>query len=245
MRGVCLVACALLGCGSSPEPPPAAPSRPTAKATAKKKVEKKANAEPAEDAFGLPARCAKKRWPCLPPPTFVSKLCQDVYPDVALHMFAPKSPWQRFYMLQNAEPFNASGGASLMGHKMRRGEEVIALRRHNSRAGFSTSDIGGYDVLRWNGACATVHDGEFQIRPLSTVGHAHFEWREIGLSIRQALEADPDVAATYEEKRRQCKGISLGRVSADCEDYSKKLVDEVVRYVRDGGKLPKPAKLPK
>ena len=159
-------------------------------------------------------------------------------------MFAPKSPWQRFYMLKNAEPFNASGGASLMGDKMRRGEEVIALRRHNSRGGFQTSDIGGYDVLRWNGACATVHDGEFQIRPLSDVGHARLEWREIGLPIRQALEADEGVSATYEERRRQCKGISLGRVTADCEDYTKKLVDEVVRYVRDGGRLPKPAKQP-
>jgi hypothetical protein len=176
--------------------------------------------------------------------TWVKKLCEDVYPDVALHMFAPTSPWQRFYMLQNADPFNASGGASLMGDKMRRGEEVIALRRHSPGGTFSTSDIGGYTVLRWNGACATVHDGEFRIKPLSTMGHARLEWREIGLPIRLALEADPQVGATYEARRRSCKGISLGRVCADCEESSKELVAEVVRYVRDGGKLPKPAKLP-
>lgn len=232
----------LASCGSSPEPPAASPDRKQAKARAKAKVEEPE--PPAEDKFGLPARCAKKRWPCLPPPQWVEKLCADVYPDVALHMFAPKSPWQRFYMLKNAEPFNASGGASLMGDKMRRGEEVIALRRHSSRGSFQSSDIGGYDVLRWNGACATVHDGEFQIRPLSDVGHARLEWRELGLPIRQALEADERVAATYEERRRQCRGISLGRVSADCVDYTNKLVDEVVRYVRAGGRLPKPAKKP-
>ena len=228
-----------VSCGSTPEPvaPPAKVQAKPAKAAKKKPA-------PAHDAFGLPASCAKKKWPCVPPAKWVAKLCEDVYPDVALHMFGPRSPWQRFYMLKNADPFNASGGASLMGDKMRRGEEVIALRRHNAGGGMSTSDIGGYDVLRWNGACATVHDGEFQIRPLSELGHAHLEWREIGLPLRQALEADPDVNATYEEKRRQCKGVSLGRVSADCEDYVKKLVDEVVRYVRDGGKLPKPAKAP-
>jgi hypothetical protein len=235
----------LVGCGSSAEPPPAAPHQKQAKSRPAAKKAATAKPEPAaEDAFGLPARCAKKKWPCLPPQKWVAKLCEDVYPDVALHMFAPKSPWQRFYMLRNADPFNASGGASLMGDKMRRGEEVIALRRHNSRGAFQTSDIGGYDVLRWNGACATVHDGEFQIRPLSDVGHAKLEWREIGFPIRQALEADEGVSATYEERRRQCKGISLGRVSAECEDYTKKLVDEVVRYVRDGGRLPKPAKQP-
>jgi hypothetical protein len=233
----------LVGCGSSSEPPPASPDQKRAKSQSTSKKAAK-RAPPGEDAFGLPARCAKKRWPCLPPAKWVDKLCADVYPDVALHMFAPKSPWQRFYMLKNAEPFNASGGASLMGDKMRRGEEVIALRRHNSRGAFQTSDIGGYDVFRWNGACATVHDGEFQIRPLSDVGHARLEWREIGLPIRLALEADEGVSATYEERRRQCKGISLGRVTADCEDYTRKLVDEVVRYVRDGGRLPKPAKKP-
>jgi hypothetical protein len=233
----------VVGCGASPERTPASPaqkqakSRPAGKAAAKPEP-------PSEDAFGLPARCSKKKWPCVPPPKWVAKLCEDVYPDVALHMFAPRSPWQRFYMLQNAEPFNASGGASLMGDKMRRGEEVIALRRHNSRGAFQTSDIGGYDVLRWNGACATVHDGEFQIRPLSDVAHARLEWREIGFPLRQVLETDDGISATYEERRRQCKGISLGRVSADCEDYTKRLVDEVVRYVRDGGRLPKPAKQP-
>jgi hypothetical protein len=233
----------LTACGSTPEPPPASPSHKLASGRPKAQSSGKPDA-PVEDKFGLPARCAKKKWPCLPPPKWVDKLCQDVYPDVALHMFAPKSPWQRFYMLQNADPFNASGGASLMGDKMRRGEEVIALRRHSSGGSFQTSDIGGYDVLRWNGACATVHDGEFQIRPLSDVGHARLEWRELGLPIRQALESDESISATYEEKRRQCRGISLGRVSADCEGYAQKLVDEVVRYVRGGGRLPKPAKQP-
>jgi hypothetical protein len=229
-----MVAWSLLACGSSPDPEPA-----TAHSAAKHPAGKQKSkaAARAFTAAGLPARCEKQRWPCMPPKRWVSKLCEDVYPDVALHMFAPGTPWQRFYMLKNADPFNASGGASLMGDKMRRGEEVIALKRNNAQNGIQTSDIGGYDVLRWNGACATVHDGEFATKPLSYV-------EQLGLPMRLTLEADPDVGATYEEKRRQCKGISLGRVSADCEDYDKKLVDEVVRYVREGGKLPKPKKVP-
>jgi len=180
----------------------------------------------------------------VPPREWVARLCEDVYPDVALHMFAPDTPWQRFYMLKTAEPVNASGGASLLGDKIRRGEEVIVLKRNRANNGVYTSDIGGYDVLRWNGACATVHDGEFTVKPLSVVGHAHLNWRQLGLPLRQALEADPDVGAVYEEKRRQCRSASVGRVTADCESFDKKLVEEVVRYVRDGGKLPKPAKIP-
>jgi hypothetical protein len=147
-------------------------------------------------------------------------------------------------MLHNAEPFNASGGASLLGEKMRRGEEVIALRRRNARTGVQVSDIAGWDVLRWNGACASIHDGEFTTEPPRTLGAARIEWRALGLESRLAFEADPTFQELYEARRRSCKGISVGRVSADCEDYDKKLAEEVVRQVRAGAKLPTPKKIP-
>jgi hypothetical protein len=238
---LCLIASLLVACGSSHKPKPVAAHGVKSDDSHAKPVNA---AKPAFSEYGLPARCDRPGWPCVPPRPWVAKLCEDVYPDVALHMFAPHTPWQRFYMLKNAEPVNASGGATLLGDKIHRGEEVIVLKRNTTTNGIDTSDIGGYDILRWNGACATVHDGEFVAKPLSTVGHAHLNWRELGLPMRQTLEADPGVGSVYEEKRRQCKGASIGRVTADCEDYDKRLVDEVVRYVRDGGKLAKPKKVP-
>jgi hypothetical protein len=36
----------------------------------------------------------------------------------------------------------------------------------------------------------------------------------------------------------------MGRVTAECEEYDKRLVDEVVRHVRTGLALPVPPKLP-
>jgi hypothetical protein len=235
-----LVGLVLLACGSSGKPKPVTVPPATNTAQVKRITPK----QPEISAVGLPARCDKPRWPCMPPRDWVARLCEDVYPDVALHMFAQHTPWQRFYMLKNAEPLNASGGASLLGDKIRRGEEVIALKRNGVKNGMQTSDIGGYDVLRWNGACVTVHDGEFAVKPLPSIGHAYLNWRQLGLPLRQALEADPTVGAVYEEKRRQCRTAGIGRITADCEDYDKKLVEEVVRYVRDGGKLPKPTKVP-
>jgi hypothetical protein len=232
----------MYACSSSPEPEtaastPRAKSRPRAKprVAAKKRL---------FDEHGLPAACAKARFPCLPPAKWVESLCADVYPDVALHMFAPGTPWQRFYMLKMAEPFNASGGMSLMGDKMRRGEEVIALRRRNAGHGMEMSDIGGYDVLRWNGACATVHDGEFALKPLKSIDTARVEWRALGLPTRLLLEKDPAISELYEVRRKSCQGIRLGRVSGDCEADDRKFGDEIVRYVRNGGDLPKPAKQP-
>ena len=232
----------VVGCGSTPEPPAEhAQSEKHASATVSDDAPTQ---EPAEKQKVIPWRCRKSKPPCMPPPTFVKRLCQDVYPDVALHMFKPGTPWRRFYMLHNAEPFNASGGASLMGEKMRRGEEVIALLRRNPRNGVQVSDIAGWDVLRWNGACATIHDGEFSTDAPSNLGHARVEWRSLGLEIRQAFEANSSFEEIYEARRKSCKGISVGRVTAECEENDKLMADEIVRRVRDGFVLPTPAKIP-
>jgi hypothetical protein len=233
----------VFGCGSSPEP--SAEHAGSSKSKKQAKVsDDEPSQEPADRKKALPWRCRKSKPPCMPPPTFVQRLCQDVYPDVALHMFKPGSPWRRFYMLHNAEPYNASGGASLLGDKMRRGEEVIALMRRNPRSGVQVSDIAGWDVLRWNGACATIHDGEFSTDEPSDVRHARVDWRSLGLEVRQAFEADPEFAEIYEARRKSCKGISVGRVTAECEEQDKLMADEIVRHVRSGMKLPQPTKIP-
>lgn len=232
----------VVGCGSTPEPP--AEHAQSEKHASAKVSDDAPTQEPAEKQKVIPWRCRKSKPPCMPPPTFVKRLCQDVYPDVALHMFKPGTPWRRFYMLHNAEPFNASGGASLMGEKMRRGEEVIALLRRNPRNGVQVSDIAGWDVLRWNGACATIHDGEFSTDAPSNLGHARVEWRSLGLEIRQAFEANSSFEEIYEARRKSCKGISVGRVTAECEENDKFMADEIVRRVRDGFVLPTPTKIP-
>jgi hypothetical protein len=227
-----------LACGSSQ---PKTAAHPKAE-----KKSAKADTEEAPAAHGsLPKRCARGRHrECMPPPGWVKRLCDDVYPDVALHMFRPGTPWKRLYMLARAEPFNASGGASLLGDKLERGEEVIALKRRGGNEGVQVGDTSGYDVLRWNGACATIHDGDFAEDEPNNVRHSKVEWRRLGLPLRSALEAQPDIAEVYEERRKACKGQSIGIVSDKCEADDAKLIDEVVRYVQSGAKLPPPAKMP-
>lgn len=188
-------------------------------------------------------KCASKKGECLPDPKWVAKLCEDIHPDLALHLFRPEMPWRRLYMLKRAEPFNAYGGVSLVGDPMRPGEELIALRRRDG-GGLQMSDTAGYDVLRWNGACATIHDGDFSTEPPRTLRHARIEWRRLGLPLRLALEKEPTIGEVYETRREKCRGKSMGRVSEECETYDDLLTEEVVRYVRDGGKLPAPSKVP-
>lgn len=197
----------------------------------------------------IPTRCAKgkkHRGECVPPPGWVKRLCDDVYPDVALHMFAPGTPWKRLYMLKRAEPVNASGGSSLLGDRMERGEEVIALKRRSETEGeIQVGDNNaGYDVLRWNGACATIHDGDYDDERPSHIVQSKVEWRRLGLTVRQQLEAQPAIAAAYEARRKSCHGFSMGTVSGDCEANDKLLMQEVVRYVQTGAELPEATRMP-
>lgn len=197
----------------------------------------------------IPKRCAKgskHRGECLPPPGWVKRLCDDVYPDVALHMFSPGTPWKRLYMLARADPFNASGGASLLGDKLERGEEVIALKRRKQNEGGIQvgQDNAGYDVLRWNGACATIHDGDYAEDRPSRIVQSKIEWRRLGLPLRQQLEAQPDISAAYEARRKSCKGRSFGKVDGDCEENDRLLMQEIVRYIQSGPELPAATRMP-
>jgi hypothetical protein len=231
------VALFLAGCGSAPEKPARAPAAARAQPKQSAKVEAPPKAK-------IPKKCGKKKGECLPPSRWVKRLCDDVYPDVALHMFRPGTPWKRLYMLARAEAFNASGGASLIGEKLEPGEEVIAVRRRKNDGQFQMGNTEGYDVLRWNGACATIHDGDFTTEEPTAVKNSKIEWRTLGLDLRLVLEKQPEIAEAYEARRKSCKGINMGRVSDTCEVDDKRLVDEIVRYVRDGKKLPKPVKAP-
>jgi hypothetical protein len=231
----------LSGCGSS-----TTEQSPKAASHASDDVAKKPESRLSRSGK-LPKRCAKGKKhknECVPPPGWVRRLCEDVYPDVALHMFGPGTPWKRLYMVSRAEPFNASGGASLLGDKLEPGEEVIALKRRDGNSGVQVGDTSGYDVLRLNGSCATIHDGDFSARKPDDVIYSKVEWRRIGLPLRNALESSPDVSAAYEARRKACKGQNLGIVAADCERNDRALANEVVRYVLAGKTLPPPTKLP-
>ena len=236
MRGITAIFLLLcVGCGSSGTPaaehPEVASNDPSALPAAHK-------------GRSLPDHCAHGKPECVPPPGWVQRLCEDVYPDVALNMFKPGTRWKRLYMLARADPFNASGGASLLGDKLERGEEVIALKRRDNNGEMQVGDNAGYDVLRWNGACATIHDDDFTEEPPRAPRSAPLDWRRLSVEMRQALEAIPEIGEVYELRHQKCRGKSVGRISDQCELYDKKLSVVVAEKVRAGAKLPMPALLP-
>jgi hypothetical protein len=262
-------AAALAGCGSDTMPRAAAPDALDADAegvpeaelgagqrsreerTLAERRERKVRARVAEHEVSaaesmLPDGCGEGGEDCLPPQAWVDKLCGGVHPELALHMFRGGSPWKRLYSRAIAPAFNGSGGPSISDERVQKGEELIALRRnsdfkHSNAGEMSVGDTAGYDLLRWNGSCVTLHDGEFSSKPPRRRQHARVDWRSLGDRVQSTLRADELISRAYVARRKECRGIMVGNVTRKCVEQDRSLIKAVVDYVRAGGELPEPS----
>ena len=252
MRFAAVVGLALagVGCGGSKEPAeaPAAKSEPSAAsdaAAAEKEGASAADAKSEPAARGVPKECAKKSGTCVPPKGFVQKLCSGNFPSVGLYLFANKSPWARGYLRGRTKAWNASGGASDNGW-LEFDEEVIVLaERKADTGGMQVSGAGAsYDALRWDGSCVTLSSEELTLDKPPSPKSSKVEWRFLDDNVQEALRANEAVNKAYVTRRQECKGATSGDVSLKCVKADQKLSDEIVSYLRGGGSLPEPTKLP-
>jgi hypothetical protein len=193
---------------------------------------------------GVPETCPASG-ECLPPAAWVKKLCDDVYQDVALYMFRNETPWQRMYLTRETDAMNASGGASVVG-RIAFDEEVIVLRHRVPKDdGVQISGEGGsYDALRWNGSCVSLDASEVTHERPPKPKASRVEWRWMSDQMVAALRKDSKIDEVYLARRKECKGVSVGRVSKRCEELDHELVDVVVAYVRAGHPVPQPGHQP-
>lgn len=253
---------ALVACGSEATPKAASPDDSSAsevafedgssdrEQTKKRKRRRSARLAEAEVRTAeslLPDSCNDDDEDCLPPEPFVAKLCSGIHPELALHMFRGGSPWKRLYSRAVAPAFNGAGGPSISDERIQRGEELIALRRNTdakrSKSGeMSIGATAGYDLLRWNGSCVTLHDGEFTSKaPRRGLRHANVDWRSLGDAVQSTLREDELISRAIVARRKECRGITLGNVTRKCVEQEKTLVAAIVDYVRAGGELPAPS----
>jgi hypothetical protein len=240
---VALAPLLVAACGGGAPPPAAAPA-PTAEASAEP-------APPVSDEdkpFGaLPSACEDKAGKlCLPPARFVKRLCAKSYPDVALAMLAKGTPWTRGYLrVKSAEAWNASGGVS-SGEKIVFDEEFVVLsHRVADTGGMQVSGAGGgYDVLRWDGTCASLTDEEVTLNTPPAPKAAKIPWKYLGDEIQKVLQADEKVGKVWSDRRKECKGATIGDVSLKCVKVDELLSQVIVDYVRKGGSMPPPSQLP-
>jgi hypothetical protein len=232
----------LVACGSSSPPPaaPAASAEPVASAAPSAAPEEKPAAE-------LPTSCETKtdKW-CLPPKAFVKRLCANYFPNVALALFAKGTPWTRAYLrVKSVEAWNASGGLSSSEKIVFEEELLVLAHREAATGGMQVSGAGAsVDVLRWDGTCASLMEDEISTRAPGAPKHAKVPWKSLDDAIQNAILNEEKILKVFTDRKRECKGVSTGDVSAKCEKADNKLNDLVVDYVRAGGKVPPPMKLP-
>lgn len=199
----------------------------------------------AAPAAGIPKDCAKKGGTCVPPKAFVQKLCSGSFPSVTLYLFANKSPWSRGYLRGRTKALNASGGVSDNGWLEFDEEVIILAERKADLGGMQVSGAGAsYDALRWDGSCVTLSSEEVTFDKPPSPKSSKVEWRFLDDNIQEALRADAALNKAYLARRQECKGATSGDVSMKCVKADQKLSDLIVTYLRGGGSLPEPSKVP-
>ncbi len=232
----------LAACGSPPPPTAVAPAQSAAP---------EASAAPvsAEDkpSATLPTACEPgSDKVCLPPPGFVKRLCANFFPDTTMAMFAKGTPWTRAYSRVNVEAWNASGGAA-SSEKLQLDEELLIVAKRVPDTGGMTvsgSSGGSYDVLRWDGSCASLMADEVTLRPSPSPKFAKIPWKSLADDIQAAMIADARVGKAVVERKKECKGASTGEVSLKCVKADEALGRAVFDFVHNGGSFPPPSKLP-
>jgi hypothetical protein len=194
---------------------------------------------------GIPSKCHKGDNPCLPNPAFVKALCNDTYYSVALHLFSGSSPFTRAYLKGKVKAWNASGGVSDNEAWLEFDEEVVVLKERGGPQGIQVSGAeGGYDAIRWDGSCVTLDSSEVTLSKPPSPKAAKVEWRFLDGATQEALRSSDEVTAAYRARRKECKGAVSGTVSKKCVKADASLSQVIVDYVREGGALGTPERLP-
>jgi hypothetical protein len=242
-RALAPIAALLAACSGSTPPPAAAPG-PSAEASAEASAAPAADKDPPSNK--LPDTCESQGNLCLPPAAFVKRLCERGNPDIALAMLAKGTPWTRgFLRVKSAEAWNASGGASSQDKLVFDEEFVILTHRQADTGGMQVSGSGGgYDVLRWDGSCSSLSDEEVTLKQSPTPQAAKIPWKYLADATQAALLADAKINKVYTDRRKECKGATMGDVSLKCVKLDDQLSKVVVDFVRGGGAIPAPANLP-
>ena len=197
------------------------------------------------DGEGIPSKCHKSDDPCLPNPKFVDRLCNDTYYSVALHLFSTKSPFTRGYLKGKVKAWNASGGVSDNEAWLEFDEEVVLLKKRGGPQGIQVSGAeGGYDAIRWDGSCVTLDSSEVTLGKPPSPKAAKVEWRFLDGATQEALRSSDEVTDAYRSRRKECKGAVSGTVSKTCVKADARLSEVIVDYVRDGGELGTPERMP-
>lgn len=251
---VCVVPLTLTACAAAPSPTavdgpsdlspapaeaptPALDAPPDDTATDEPSDAAGATPPPEDDAAQtIPTTCAQDGDICRPPKAFAERLCKSPKPDVALAMFHGSTPWTRAYVRGDMEAWYASARRSRP-YQLRYAEEVIVVASRQKSGAIQVSGSGSYDVLRWDGSCVSLMEGELSFRRPSDPDVAPIVWKRLDERITAALAKHPAIAYRNGKRREVCKGFGASD-DPRCELAETMLSRKIAEYVRAGGELP-------
>ena len=207
-----------------------------------------AKTEPAAEAGGggegVPTKCFKSGAICSPDPKFVKRLCNGKFPSLGLYLFSNPA-WTRGYLTRRTQAWNASGGASDSGWVEFDEEVLILYARVADAGGMQVSGAGGsYDALRWDGSCVTLQSEEVTMSKAPSPKYPPIDFRYLDDDTQDALRKDEKLNKAWQARRAECKGATSGDVSLKCVKADEALTKSVIGFVRGGGSIPEPKKLP-
>ena len=243
-----LLSAMLVACGGAQAAPPAEPAAapPPAEAAASEsapsaEAKPKAAAEP----LTVPTECVKSGRFCLPDQKFSKRMCNSGSPSLALYLFGNGFGYTRGYLTRKTQAWNAAGGASDNSFLEFDEEVLLLVERGADKSGMQVSGAGGgYEALRWNGLCVTLAKEEVTLDKPPAPKAAKVEWRFLDDNVQTALREEPTINSAVTKRRQECKGAVSGDVSLTCVKADDKLTQVLVDYLRKGGKVPVPSKLP-
>lgn len=229
----------------SPSGPPA--DSTSTSETEPQDVESSGDDGPASGPWDIPGECHNSGDPCTPNPKWVKKLCEDVYPAVALYLFSKSSPFTHGYLSRKTRAVNASGGATSGDEWLAFDEEVVLLyHRQEDLGGMQVSGSGGgYDALRLDGSCVTLGAEEVRLQRPPQPKYAKVPWRYIGEDMQDALRENEAIKEAYIERRKECKGAFSGSVTKACVTKDEKLNRVIIDALAGGTvEIPQPQSRP-
>ncbi len=224
-------------------PAPVAPAQP-APVVAKAEPKPAPPPKPAAKTRTLPTQCASLDSKiCTPPADFVGRLCSRKDQDIALTLFHKQTPWTRAYIRRDMEAWYVAAGRSKPA-KLKYAEEVLIISdRSLPKGGIQVSGAGSYDVYRWDGSCVSLMSDEVSMYSPSTPDVAVIRWKRLANDVRATLEKNQKILYRNKRRRKVCKKI--GRIAGrNCKHAKVALSRMIASYVRRGGELPTPKKVP-
>ncbi|AKV00404.1 hypothetical protein AKJ09_07067 [Labilithrix luteola] len=189
--------------------------------------------------------CATDGGLCVPEPAFVKRLCAGSFPDVGLLLMSKDAPFARMYMRGDTDGWNADGGASARA-RLYTDEEMLVLKRRAPATNGIVVGSGGasFLVMRWDGNCYTLDEGELSTKAPRSPRHASLPFRFYSEQTKKALLERPKILAAYQARGKECKGAMSGEVSKACERADAALSAAIVGEIRAGLTIPTPETIP-